>query len=331
MSYLVKKMWRELTFFGSKFRLVLRMTRAFLGGRYFLYFYYGERLRDYPTKVACKMLFSRLVFVLHLPILLPDKHFLMNHYGAKMYMRLKSSPIMVDVAFGVYEYWKTKLFTSLVKEGMTIIDIGAAKGFHSLLFANLMHDKGKVLAFEPEPAQCYWFSKNVEANNYKCIELHQFALSDKEGSATFHTGGGMGSLVPRPAWEAALQGEAITVQTRTLDSVLEEEHIREVHIIKMDVQGSDLLVLKGAKHTLEGNNVRLLMDIDVYSNEEREELFELLNSLGFDIYRIGPKLKPIMKAEELFLFPNHETGEGLKRARTKAHQMVKEIYAVKPE
>lgn len=305
--------------------------RFLLARRYFLSFYYGERLRDYPLGVAIKMLLSRLAFVSQLPLLLPDKHFLMNHYGAKMYMHLKSSPVVLDVAFGVYEYWKTKLVLDLVKEGMTIIDIGAAKGFHSLLFAKLMHDRGRVLAFEPEPAQCYWFRKNVEANSYKCIELHQCALSDKEGSATFYPGNGVGSLVPRPAWEAALQGKAITVQTRTLDNVLNEEHIRDVHIIKMDVEGSDLSVLKGAKHTLDSGNVRLLMDVDVYSNAEREELFHLLKSCGFELYRIGRYLKPIKRAEELLFSPSHSTGEEPKPRRVKTQQMVREIYATKPE
>jgi len=305
--------------------------RFLLARRYFLSFYYGERLRDYPLGVAVKMLLSRLAFVSQLPLFLPDRHFLTNHYGAKMYMHLKSSPIVVDMAFGVYEYWKATLFFDLVKEEMTVIDIGAGKGNYSILFAKLMQDRGKVLAFEPDPDNCNWIRKNIHVNDYNCIDLHQCALSDKEGTATFYPGNGLGSLVRRPAWEASFEKEPITVQTRTLDNVLNEEHIRDVHIIKMDVEGSDLLVLKGAKHTLESGNVRLLMDVDVYSNAEREELFHLLNSCGFELYRIGRYLKPIKRPEELFLFRSHSTGEEPKPRRVKSHQMVREIYAAKPE
>lgn len=301
--------------------------RSLLAYRYFLNFFYGERLIDYPPRVALKMLLSRLVFASQLPLLFPDKHFLMNYYGAKMYIDLNTAPVMMDVAFGVYEYWKTKLFFDLVKEGMTILDIGACKGNYSILFAKLMHERGKVLAFEPDPDNCDWIRKNIQVNNFKCIELHHYALSDKEGSATFYPGNGMGSLVAsRPSWMPELQKGPITVQTRMLDNVLDEEHIRDVHIIKMDVEGGDLLVLRGAEHTLKSKNVRLLMDVDVVSNAERKELFELLKSCGFEIYRIGRALKPIKKANELFLFSAEP-----KPTPVKIHQRVRDIYATKPE
>ena len=121
-----------------------------------------------------------------------------------------------------------------------------------------------------------------------------------------------------------MQRGPMTVRTRMLDRVLDDEHIRDVHIIKMDVEGSDLLVLRGAEHTLKSSNVSLLMDVDVFSNVEREELFELLNSCGFKIYRIGKELKPIEKADELFLFSEESKAE-----RIQTHQMVREIYASK--
>lgn len=302
-----------------------RKFRALLAYRYFLKFYYGERLRDYPLRVAIKLLLSRFVFVSQLPLLLPEKHFLVNYHGAKMYINLFLWPSMMDRALGVYEYWKTKLVCRLVKEEMTIIDIGAHKGNYSVLFATLMHDRGRVLAFEPDPDNCYWLRKNIEVNNYKCIELHQCALSDKEGSATFYPANGMGSLVRRPALKTPSQKEPIPVQTRTLDNVLNEEHIHDVDIIKMDVEGHDLSVLRGAQHTLtKSNNVKLLMDVDVFTNAERKELFEFLKSCGFQIYRIGSELKPVERANELFLF-----GEGLKPTPIKRHQTVREVYATK--
>jgi len=63
-----------------------------------------------------------------------------------------------------------------------------------------------------------------------------------------------------------LQQIPITVQILMLDDALNEENIRNVHIIKMDGEGSDLLVLKGADYTLRSNNASLFMDVGVYSN-----------------------------------------------------------------
>jgi len=307
----IKKRWNKFIFLFSR--------------RFLLNMYYGERLRDYPLKVAIKMLLSRFAFASLIPILLPDKHILMNYYGARMYFNIAQGPVEIDLAFGAYEYWKAKLIFDLVKPGMTIIDIGASRGNYSILFANLMKDSGKVVAFEPDPENCGWLRKNIQINKYKCIELHQCALSDKDGITTFYPGikYGLGSLIYQSSMTVSGE-ESITVQTQTLDSVLKKEHIRDVHLIKMDVEGNDLQVLKGAEHTLRSNNCSLLMDVDVFSNEERKELFELLKSYGFAIYRIGRELIPITMANQLFLFD-----EDKKSTSIKTHQIVRDIYATK--
>jgi FkbM family methyltransferase len=211
-----------------------------------------------------------------------------------MYRQLNSCPIFWDVALGTYEYWKTRLMSDLVKEGMTILDIGANEGYYSLLFARLMRDNGRVLAFEPDPSNSRLLRRNIEANGYQCIELHEYALSDGEGETTFYPGGGVGSLVhtTTPLAYFASPSQPVTVRTRTLDNVLREANIKNVDLMKIDVEGADLLVLKGAKRTLETTNVRILMDVDV-SGDERTELFDLLHSSGFSLYRIGKGLKPI--------------------------------------
>ena len=271
-----------------------RWFKGLLAVGWFLGFYYGDSLREYPLGVGIKMLAARLAFLVPLPFLLPDRRFLLNDQGGRMYQQLNSCPIYWDVALGTYEYWKTRLFSELVKEGMTILDIGANEGYYSTLFARLMHDKGRVLAFEPDPDNSQWLKKNISVNGYQCIELHEYALSDREGDTTFYPGGGVGSLVHNPSPLAYFHGpsEPVTVRTRTLDNVLREANIKNVDLMKIDVEGADLLVLKGAKRTLETMNVRILMDVDV-RGDERRELFDLLKSCGFSLYRIGKDLKPI--------------------------------------
>lgn len=310
MASALKKRWR-------KFRFLLAY-------RYFLKFYYGERLRDYPLGVGIKLLLSRFAFVTQLPLLLPDRHFPLNYYGAKMYINVFASPITMDRAFGVYEYWMARLFFDLVKDEMTILDIGAHKGSYSLLCAKLMNDRGRVLAFEPDPENCNWIKKNIQANGYKCIELHQCALSDREGSATFYAANGLGSLVST-SLPTAYDKKPITVQTRMLDTVLNAENIHIVDIIKVDVEGADLLVLKGAERTLRSMNVILLMDIDINSNAERKELFDFLTDCGFQVYRLGREFTPINSANELFLYDEKRRPIG-----SKPHHIVRAIYAAKP-
>lgn len=252
-------------------------------------------LRNYPLKVAIKKLFAIILF--HLPFLLHNKYYLINYYGGKIYLNVKESKMMCSRFFGVYEYWKTQLFLDLVEEGMNIVDVGVNKGYFSLLFAKLMKDRGKVLSFEPEPNNCLWFRKSIEANRYGCIKLFQYALSNKEGSANFYRGekSGWGSLFLD---NVATEKEFITILTRKLDNVLKDEGIDKVDIIKIDVQGADLLVLKGAEKTLKMGNTKIVMDVDVRSLEERNQLSDFLKSCGFEIFRIGKELVSIEKIDE---------------------------------
>jgi FkbM family methyltransferase len=291
--------------------------------KFFLNFYYGERLRDYPLSVSSKMLLSRASFLSLIPFFLPDKYFLMNYHGAKMYINLFATPIAIDRGLEVYEYWMTKLFRSVLREGMTVLDIGAHKGTYSVLFASLMNDKGKVLAFEPDPANYNWIWKNIQANDFKSIEVYPFALADNEGNATFYPADGMGSLFPHFT-SKALGKAPMDVKIRRLDNFLQEKNIRDVDVIKMDVEGADLLVLRGAENTLRTTNLRLFMDVDVHTNSERRELFELLSDCGFEIYRIGKKLGPVKSAEQLFL-----CGDDRELMGQEKRQIVREIYASK--
>jgi len=241
--------------------------------------------------------------------LLPNRYFLINYYGGKICLDLKESVAMMNRALGVYEYWKTKLFFNIVREGMTCVDMGANKGYYSLLFAKLMNDKGKVLSFEPNPNNCFWFKKSIQANNYKCIKLYQCALSDREGNATFYLGkkSGWGSLF-FSRYAATPEKKTITVKTRKFDNILKEEGINTVDIIKIDVEGAELLVLRGAERILKRQRIKLAMEVDVKSLEEGNQLFNFLESCGFRIFRVGKELAPIEKIDE----------------------KTKEIYAMKP-
>jgi len=262
-------------------------------------------MKSIPKNFFFKKCLSRTLS--RISFLLPDKYFLISYFGGKIYLNLKESRMMMARALGVYEYWKTRLFFNKIIEGMTIIDVGVNKGYFSLLFAKLMNGKGKVLSFEPEPINCLWFKKSIQANKYQCIKLFQLALSDKEGNISFYRGkkSGWGSLFP----SKYMKDEVITVKTRKLDSVLKDEGITKVDIMKIDVEGADILVLKGAEKTLKKCNLQLVMDVDVKSVEKRNKLFDFLESCGFKIFSIGKELTPIKKIDE----------------------RIKDIYAIKPD
>jgi FkbM family methyltransferase len=144
---------------------------------------------------------------------------------------------------------------------MTFVDIGVNKGDFSLQAARLMGDRGTVHAFEPEPQNCAWIRRSIARNGYSCITLHELALSDSEATADLHLGSTSGThtLVPGVPRRA---GGVVGVRTRRLDDVLAEAGCTEVDVVKIDVEGAEEAVLRGAESTLLGGpRLALLIDL----------------------------------------------------------------------
>lgn len=114
-----------------------------------------------------------------------------------------------------------------------------------------MGKKGKILAFEPNPAMYEELLYNIKLNNFNNIQLDSSALSDHKGCADFCIPKigkeGQGSLFPNESFEVSGK---IKVNLDTLDNMLEKYQINRVDLIKIDVEGAELSIFKGAKKLL---------------------------------------------------------------------------------
>ena len=138
-----------------------------------------------------------------------------------------------------------QLFRSLVRPGMTVIDVGANQGVFTLAFAEMVGPSGKVISFEPDPEMFAALHRNVTANAKPWIELHQIALGSAEGTLPLRRS-------PLNRGDSRLQPTScgaglIEVQVATLDHRLAG---RSVDLVKMDVQGWEGAVLKGMQSCL---------------------------------------------------------------------------------
>lgn len=248
------------------------------------------RIKGYPLPVAARIAGSRAVR--RLRPALPDRYRLYRAPGGRIYLNLRESNMMVDRAFGVYEHWKTELLREMLKPGMTCVDVGVNKGYFSLLMARLTGAGGRVLSFEPDPENRRWIERSISENGYSSIQLFPWALSDAEGEATFYPGrkSGWGSLHHVES-QADPERQPFTVPLRRLDAVLPELGVGAPDVIKIDVEGADLQVLRGATGVLDAGT-RVVMDVDVREREEKEELFSIFSDRGYRIYDIGATLRP---------------------------------------
>lgn len=217
---------------------------------------------------------------------LPNEYLLFPFAGGQIYLNVKESQMMLARALGIYEPDKTQTICDLLKQGQTFIDVGGNKGDFSLLAAKITGDKGRVLTFEPEPENCHWFEKSIKLNHYDSIQLFDLALSDSNGKAQLYLGekSGWHSLISA---QGNTDNSTIEVEKRTLDSVLKENDIHQVDMMKIDVEGAEMEVLAGAEQVLNNNpDLILLLDLHPHMGVNVVSICDYLSSKGFRIFRM---------------------------------------------
>lgn len=229
-----------------------------------------------PIKDSINILNNRFIKRNHK--LFEDKYYKVKFFGGKIFLNLNESKNMILRAYNKYETDKVNLFKKLIKPGATIIDIGSNKGYFTFIAAKLLKNNGKVFSFEPDPTNCHWIRKSISENKYSNIILIPVGIYNTNSKTTFYKGDKSGHHSLKK--DRGLGN--ITINTKTIDSLLEEENIQRVDIIKIDVEGSEVEVLEGGKNTLNNHAPIIILDIHDYINKSK--LFEILNSNEYYIY-----------------------------------------------
>jgi len=190
---------------------------------------------------------------------------------------------------------------------ITCFDIGANKGEWASGILGV-YPNAKVLCFEPDLKSIKVFENLLK--EFPNLALHNIAISDYEGVASLHTltdlwGGA--SLLPQVSLNA---GYSKDVQVDTLDNFVLKSGIQP-DVIKIDVEGAEMSVLKGASHTLK--SVTLVefefSDLQMYSKLYFKDYFQFFNELGFELGRITPsgfaRIAKYDPVEEFFRTTNY--------------------------
>jgi FkbM family methyltransferase len=141
-----------------------------------------------------------------------------------------------------------RAFRAAVRPGVTVLDVGANVGAYTLMFAMWVGEGGRVYAFEPAPDARAGLRTHVALNGLDArVEIVESAMSSSAGSAPFalHPSGGASSL----SLSSVADAFHVVVDTDTIDNFCRTRALSP-SVIKIDVEGSELDVLKGARHTL---------------------------------------------------------------------------------
>lgn len=171
-----------------------------------------------------------------------------------------------------------------------VVDVGANTGLYTLLAA-ASNPVVEVHAVEPLPALVELLDANVALNGRlaRRVHRHQVALSDRTGTAMLYLPTPCGTIVETSAsLDPAFKEEiatAVEVQTRTLDDLWLEIGRPQVGIVKVDTEGTEHLVLRGAARVLAAS--RPIVVCEVLPRAALGELTERLAAFGYLDVRLG--------------------------------------------
>lgn len=179
-----------------------------------------------------------------------------------------------------------KLISQVVKEGMTVLDIGANIGVYSLFFARLVGPKGRVLAIEAELLN---FERlRAAVRRFPSVEAHCAAASDSSGTCTLYKSGTLN--VDHHTYDAGDSRESVTIPAIRIDDLIPSGI--KVDFIKMDIQGAEPIAFKGAQRVIEENpGIVLLFEYWPYairnSGHDPDTFLASLEKFGFQLRTLG--------------------------------------------
>jgi len=174
--------------------------------------------------------------------------------------------------------------------GQIAVDIGANVGLITLLMARAVGRSGRVFAFEPGPRAFRFLQMNVELNGYEHIVLENVAVCDRVGQADLQVCLGGESDNRLSGVEAdENQYARVRVKTTTIDQYLRGQR---VDLIKMDIQGSEFVALKGMRETAAANpGLQIITEYGPgwlqAANVSPNDFFNLIGSMRFDIFDLS--------------------------------------------
>jgi FkbM family methyltransferase len=185
-------------------------------------------------------------------------------------------------AYGSWEPEVVEVVRQYVKPGMTALDIGAQSGYFSLLLSKLVGPGGKVIAFEPLPANFRVLEENVHLNGLTNVTVRQQAVAKHSGQISFEFPSNEPTLIAGPLLDGDSRG-VFNVQTVSLDDVFPENSLPAL-FIKMDVEGAETDVLIGALRLLNYSHPDMLIELH---NMERQTgphpAVVIVENLGYEI------------------------------------------------
>lgn len=188
--------------------------------------------------------------------------------------------------FGTRELEHLWILRRVLRPGMTVLDVGANIGYYALIELDLIGQDGCLIAVEPSPPNVELLRRNLALNGYEDVLVHQAAVSDAAGTATFYLSemSNLGTFHPIGTGAQHLSGQAIEVPTVTVPQLVDG---RPPDLLRMDVEGHEVEVIIGMLDEIESGSLSpmILFETHLSRYSEEHDMAEVLRRLFAAGYR----------------------------------------------
>ena len=219
-----------------------------------------------------------------------------------------------DYWLGTYEINLQAAIKKFCLPGMVVYDIGANIGYISLMFAKQVGAQGSVLAFEPLPDNFQRLTENITLNQLNSrISTFQAAVVDVPGITSFfvHKSGAMGKAQGSLGREEQYLSQ-IDVQAVALDDFIFSQNHPQPDLIKMDIEGGEVLAIKGMRKTM--FEIKPTMLVEIHSHSALNCVWKEIQSAGYQLFKMEKGYPEIVDPAALgektyaLAIPNKKTG-----------------------
>lgn len=176
-----------------------------------------------------------------------------------------------------------------LKPGQVFIDGGANFGIYTVAASKIVDDSGLVLSFEPSVESFPVLERNVEINQFHNVKLFKSALSSEEGtSRLYHIDNAPNSYSLNSDSKSDTTFEEVT--TKTLDDIMLREGIEKIDFLKLDVEGAEEEVLRGASSVLIQSKPKVLFEMGSRNSSniagDPQGAWNYLQQFGYNFFKI---------------------------------------------
>ncbi len=178
---------------------------------------------------------------------LPDKMMAETKDGRKFSVHLKTGMQTTVYFLGEYEKALTEIVKAQLREGDVCLDIGANFGWYSTLFHKYCGDTAEIHSFEPVPPTFAELAQNYELmGKPPNVFINNLALGEKPDELTINLFEGLSTGHASMSDQGRDDAISYKCKVVTLDSYLEEKNVGDVNFVKVDIEGAEMMFLKGA-------------------------------------------------------------------------------------